>query len=436
MKTYNKLFKIIFFCTVLGATVCSCDLDVEPTSNIATETFWKTEKDAWYNLNAIYANSIPGTNVHGDSYTEDVYCQYSWESSGAIFLQDGFSPLYDSGWNFETIRKQNNFLAEVENCVMDEDLKKRFIAEVRAMRAWTYLGMTVTFGKVPLITEVLSYDAPNVPRDEVSTVRKFILDELTEAAAVLPAKYAGGYPNEKGRMTKYAALAVKARAALYFGEYAIAEQTAKEIMDNGGFSLFKINQLTEAQQKEADEMALYVDFDKYGIDRDEFVKGMFSYESLWHTENGNPDNPEYIMTRQYTASNWDYQDMVRYTSMRPNQLGGWSSVTPTQNLVDSYWTVDGKEPSIPSKDERAAAYAKIKADFDANTPPAGEAKFLSFVKDVTTNGKLKDYEYMKEFRNRDSRMYVSILFPFKSWYETDGGTDFAYEWIKGGNYES
>jgi hypothetical protein len=436
MKTYNKLFKNIFFCTVLGATVCSCDLDVEPTSNIATETFWKTEKDAWYNLNAIYANSIPGTNVHGDSYTEDVYCQYSWESSGPIFLQDGFSPLYDSGWNFETIRKQNNFLAEVENCVMDEDLKKRFIAEVRAMRAWTYLGMTVTFGKVPLITEVLSYDAPNVPRDEVSTVRKFILDELTEAAAVLPAKYAGGYPNEKGRMTKYAALAVKARAALYFGEYAIAEQAAKEIMDNGGFSLFKINQLTEAQQKEADEMALYVDFDKYGIDRDEFVKGMFSYESLWHTENGNPDNPEYIMTRQYTASNWDYQDMVRYTSMRPNQLGGWSSVTPTQNLVDSYWTVDGKEPSIPSKDERAAAYAKIKADLDAYTPPAGEAKFLSFVKDVTTNGKLKDYEYMKEFRNRDSRMYVSILFPFKSWYETDGGTDFAYEWIKGGNNES
>lgn len=76
--------------------------------------------------------------------------------------------------------------------------------------------------------------------------------------------------------------------------------------------------------------------------------------------NGNPDNPEYIMTRQYTASNWDYQDMVRYTSMRPNQLGGWSSVTPTQNLVDSYWTVDGKEPSIPSKDERAAAYAKLR----------------------------------------------------------------------------
>ena len=88
-------------------------------------------------------------------------------------------------------------------------------------------------------------------------------------------------------------------------------------------------------------MELYIDFDKYGIDRDKFMKGMFSYESLWHTENGNPDNPEYVMTRQYTASSWDYQDMTRYTSIRPNQLGGWSSVTPTQKsgrrLLDSRW---------------------------------------------------------------------------------------------------
>ena len=121
-------------------------------------------------------------------------------------------------------------------------------------------------------------------------------------------------------MTKYAALAVKARAALYFGDYPTAEAAAKEIMDKGGFSLFQVSELTEAQKKEAEEMELYIDFDKYGIDRDKFMKGMFSYESLWHTENGNPDNPEYVMTRQYTASSWDYQDMTRNTRIRPNQL--------------------------------------------------------------------------------------------------------------------
>ena len=59
MKTVNKIFKHTFLCMALGATVCSCDLDVEPTSSIATETFWTSEKDAWYNLNAVYSASIP-----------------------------------------------------------------------------------------------------------------------------------------------------------------------------------------------------------------------------------------------------------------------------------------------------------------------------------------------------------------------------------------
>ena len=149
-----------------------------------------------------------------------------------------------------------------------------------------------------------------------------------------------------------------------------------------------------------------------------------------------PDNPEYVMTRQYTASSWDYQDMTRYTSIRPNQLGGWSSVTPTQNLVDAYWTVDGKTPSIPSIEKRMNAYKVIKGDLDEYKAPAGEAKFISFASGLINSGKLKDYEYMQEFRNRDSRLYASILFPFKGWYETNYGTNFIYEWIKNGNNES
>ena len=425
MKTINKLFKGIFFCTLVSVSVSSCDLEVEPPANIAAETYWTSEKDAWYNLNSIYSAAIPGIGIYGDAYSDDVYCQYAHESNAKIFQQDGFSPLYDEGWNFETIRKENLFLQKVGNCEMDESLRERFKAEVRAMRAWTYLGMTMTFGKVPLITEVLDYNSPNIPRDEVSVIRDFIMKELTEAAAILPEKYAGGYPNEKGRITKYACLSLKARAALYFGDYALAESTAKEVMDKGGFSLFKISSLSDAQKKEAEEMSLYIDFAEKGIDKDEFVKGMFNYEALWHTENANPDNPEYIMTRQYAASSWDYQDMTRYTSMRPNQLGGWSSVTPTQNLVDAYWGVDGHSvPQLPTPEERA--YQK----------PEGEAKFIAFCQEKIKNGTLKDYKYIQEFRNRDSRMYVSILMPFKSWYESNYGDKFVYEWIKNGNNES
>ena len=50
MKTINKLFKGIFFCTLVSVSVSSCDLEVEPPANIAAETYWTSEKDAWYNL--------------------------------------------------------------------------------------------------------------------------------------------------------------------------------------------------------------------------------------------------------------------------------------------------------------------------------------------------------------------------------------------------
>lgn len=436
MKNINKLFKNIAFCTIIGATVTSCDLEVEPPSSIASETYWTSEKDAWMNLNVIYSNTIPGIGVYDDTYSPDVYCQYSWESSGATFLQNGMSAAYNAGWNFEAIRKANLFLTQIENCPMDEALKVRFKAEARVLRAWQYLSLTLTFGKVPLITEVLPYNAENVPRDEVSVIREFVLKELTEGAADLPEKYSGSYPNEKGRVTKYAALSLKARAALYFGDYSTAESTAKEIMDNGGFSLFRISSLSDAQQKEADEMDLYIDFDKLNIDKDKFVKGMFSYEALWHTENGSTDNPEYIMTRQYAASDWDYQDMVRYTSMRPNQLGGWSSVTPTQNLVDSYWAADGSKPNLPSKTERASNYTELRKEADDFIEADKKNTFRMFVENKVKSGEIKNEKYISEFRNRDSRLYVSIMLPFKGWYETNYGTDFAYEWIKGGNNES
>lgn len=436
MKQINKLIKDIAFYLLVGLSVTSCDLDVTPPSNIAAETYWTSEKDAWMNLNVIYSNTIPGAGAHTDSYSPDVYCQYSWESNGSTYLQNGFSANYDAGWNFESIRKANLFLQQVEKCTMDENLRTRFIAEARALRAWSYLDLTLTFGKVPLIRDVLDYNAPNVSRDDVSKVREFILKELTEAAAILPASYTGSYPNEKGRITKYAVLSLKARAALNFGDYPLAESTAKEVMDNGGYSLFRISSLSDAQQKEADEMDLYIDFAKYGIDKDKFIKGMFSFEALWFNNNGTPDNPEYIMTRQYAASSWDYQDMIRYTSMRPNQLGGWSSVTPTQNMVDAYWAVDGKEPVLPSTTTRAAAYKEIRTDADKYLELNTKNTVSTFVAEKVKSGEIKNYKYMQEFRNRDSRLYVSILFPFKGWYETDFGTDFAYEWIKGGNNES
>lgn len=97
-------------------------------------------------------------------------------------------------------------------------------------------------------------------------------------------------------------------------------------------------------------MDAYIDYAAKGIDKDKFVKGMFSYESLWHKGNASPANPEYIVTREYMADANNY-DWTRYTYFIPksfSQYDGYCSYEPMQDLIDAYWDVDGKTSVMTS----------------------------------------------------------------------------------------
>lgn len=397
----------------------SCDMEVVPPSEIAAENFWKTEKDAWYGLNACYAQ-MGGMDIWDEMCTDNAHSHKPWEGPYELIQQNGVSSESDRGYSFRTIRIVNNFLEKVDGCEMDAALRERMKAEARYFRASDYLDLTTKFGKVPLVTTVMEYDAPNVKRDPVETVQAFILSELAEIAEILPDSYPGGEGYEKGRITRAGALALRARAALYFGNFAEAEASAGKIIQEGHHSLFRVTSLNAAQQKEADEMEQYIDFEAKNIDKDKFVKGMFSYECLWHKENANPDNPEYLVTRGYMADDNNY-DWTRYTYIRPSQLiSGYSSYEPMQGLIDAYWDIDGKtiRPEIPVA-TRKENFAKITAVVEGMDQ-------TTYIKTVPTLN-LKEYAYMDEFRNRDSRLYASMLFPFKGWHETDFGT-FYYRW--------
>ena len=46
-----NIIKSIAWVGLFSVSVSSCDLDVIPPDSMASESFWKTEKDAWYALN-------------------------------------------------------------------------------------------------------------------------------------------------------------------------------------------------------------------------------------------------------------------------------------------------------------------------------------------------------------------------------------------------
>lgn len=409
-----KIVAKLVLCCSVAALVSSCDLEVIPPTEIAAENFWKTEKDAWYGLNACYAQ-MPGFNITSELYTDNAHSHKPWEGPFELLQANGISSENNFGYSFGTIRIVNNFLEKVDHCDLRDELKTRMKAEARFFRAYEYLSLTNLFGKVPLVKETMEYDAPNVPRDPKEVVRKFVLDELQDIAEILPNSYPGGYLMETGRITRAAALAVRARAALYFGQYDIAAEAAGKIISEGHHSLFRLETLNEAQLKEAKEMEQYIDFEVKGLDKNKFIQGMFSYESLWFNENASPSNPEYILTREFMADDKN-SDWARYIYLRPSQLVlGYASYEPMQDLVDAYWDVDGRTiRPIISKEVRASEFEKI-TDVVATLD---QTQYIQKVPQMD----LSAFKYMDEFRNRDSRLYVSILFPFKGWHETDFGT--------------
>lgn len=419
MKTSIKNLVIL---GALAGALGSCDMDVVPPAEISAPSYWKTDKDAWYALNSCY-EKMRGLDIGDEMCTDNAHSHKPWEGNFELVQQNGINTAAPYGdYDFEAVRRANTFIDNVDKCEMSDELKARMKAEARFFRAFAYLELTRYFGKIALITEAIPYDAPNMPRNSLDEVHTFILNELAEVATVLPESYSGGYLNETGRVTRYGALALRARAALYFGNYAEAEKSARDVIGSNRYELFRIASLDAAQQQEADEMDLYVDFAALGIDKDAFVKGMFSYEALWHGANASPANKEYVLTHEYMADA-NANDEYRYTYFIPLDMSikdGYSSYEPMQDLIDAYWAIDGKTiPTPPTVEARKAAYE----DLWNKTKDLDKAAYKQFA----TGAALKAHPYMQEFRNRDSRLYTSFMFPFKGWHGSPVGEHY-YRW--------
>lgn len=378
------LYPLLATTLLFGA--CSKDfLDRTPVNKIPEEEFWRTENDVKLAVNAIYGKLSDG--MYDDGASDLVHAQYPWESASTAISAGSLGADINAGWSYIPIRTCNYFLENVDKAIMDETLKERYKAEVRFIRAYLYIPMVEKFGDIPLVTKVLTKEESNVPRVAKKDVLDFLFKELQEVSTKLPLSYSA----EKGRITKGAALALQSRLYLMENNWEQAARTAQEVMGLG-YSLFRVN--TESELNKTDNYMQFVDFENAEDER-KFRLGLRSYEGIFQVEN--EGNDEVILDRQYIRV---AQPQSNNTLLAEGAVGGWSSLTPTQNLVDLYVNYKTGEPITPVNAEvRAAHYAKAdKADF------------------------------VKEFKNRDPRFYASILFETAPWnaLTKDGGYQFTW----------
>ncbi len=292
--------KIIYLIAIVALfNACSESfLDTTPHDALSPTTFWKTKKDLDLALTGCYNGFEDGGSLmYRECGSDNGYNNFPWE--GWTNVGNGKLTPADPGasyYGFGTINRCNEFLANADNATaVSESDRTIYKAQVRFIRAYNYYVLTVNYGDVPLITEnFASPEEAKVPRDPQSTVRKFIEDELAAVIAVLPDSYpARGY----GKATKGAAQALLMRYHLYFKSYDKALATAQSIT---GYTLNP------------------------------------TFEGLF--DPANEQNSEVIMSVQYTPDLYEFD----YTPFLPNSIGGWSSVVPTQSLVDAFEMADGR----------------------------------------------------------------------------------------------
>lgn len=306
MKYLKNIVPVIL--TVAFFASCKKDLlKTIPNDRISSEIFWKTESDAIAASNAVYIYlDNPNSFFSWDGIT-DIGHANSLTSTDALIEKGQFDATFSKILNewtnaYAGIRAANTYLAKVDQVkTSNKSLIERLKGEVKVLRAYHYLKLAALYGDVPLITTEISLEeSRNLTRTPVALVWDFIAKELTDATIVLTITQ-----TEKGRITKGAALALKARAMLYAGRYQEAATAAKQVIDLNVYSLYP------------------------------------SYEKLFTYAAEN--NQEVILDKQFIKDN--YKNNI-FQLMAPwSQRNGSSTYVPTKKLVDAYQMNNGKDIS-------------------------------------------------------------------------------------------
>ncbi|RIH62780.1 RagB/SusD family nutrient uptake outer membrane protein [Mariniphaga sediminis] len=365
-----KKIKIILFSIILFlAFACDESLDMFPLDSVTNETYWETEdhlKAASFPCYDIFYKDLLnlGEGCAETAYWGTMQGGLNKVSGGRHTVTTGFPVT--SWWNnsYKNIYNCNVFLDNYNKAEIDQEIKDRYAAEVKTIRAFNYFILTSLFGDVTLVSSVVGVDDPIAygPRTNRQKVVDWMLEELDWAVEKLGSEIPSG--DDIGRINKWGALSLKARVALQNERWGVAAEAAKAVMESGKYELY-----------------------------DNYYK-LFQYESnveLDHT------NKESIISGMYI------------TDIRTHNLSGelckptnYIRFNPSKTLVDAYLCTDGKpaKRGYEYKDNPAVQLSGLYPD--------------------------EEKEYADYWVNRDPRMAMTVLKPGELWTGGDDGDEESF----------
>ncbi len=337
-------------------------------TNVSCNDFLDQESDTIFTDEEVFADASMTKSVlasfyrnvdYGPSF-EDFHSFTSttgtWgEIDEASCFQTNSSVTYSNSlWRlypYTTIRNINQFLESVRNTSKLTDAEKRtYEYETRFMRAWAYFYMARGLGGMPIVGDRIFTIEDDIvdmqlPRSTEAEIYDYVISECQECADNLGDT--GGTNN--ARASRYAALTLKARAALTAASlakynnlitpeiktegsevgipaelaksyYEIAAKAAKEIIDSKQFNLYS----------------------KYSDKAENFYRLFVDKSS----------NPEVIWARDYLSP--DVTHVWSANSCAPSVTGNGTcnEITPLLNLVESYEYIDNRDGRLKITDSK------------------------------------------------------------------------------------
>ena len=302
MKLINKYIALLL--GVLMLTSCEDWLYFVQENKIPTQTVDYTDTDNMYApVSGVYANTRrklsqweiwPLMNVRNDDVTkgggstadQGVYLDVENFNYPAV---KGFWAL-NNAWNafYQIVIGTYNNMEILDNyrvhLTTDEQnkLADQYAAEIVFHRALAYYFISNLWGDVPLInSEDVNFAFPH--RSSLANVRTEIHKELDFCIAHLPAKQTVN----KGAVTKYTAMTLKAKLALLEGNHPLVKTLTDEIIAESGYGLYDdYYNLIKIPGKLCSESIYELQFTDFGAGSGDQV-----YGGAWFQHQGPRNNP-------------------------------------------------------------------------------------------------------------------------------------------------
>ena len=237
--------RLIILALTLTVGLSACDvLDLEPKDRVTQFDYFKTANDLELFSNPFYNNLLDKEPFDEQS---DLLVQ---NTLSAILFGGSHRTVPESGggWSWTDLRRMNTLLEYADMCE-DKEAVTKYTAVTRFFRAFFYFEKVKRFGDVPWYEQVIGSEEEELlkkPREDRGIIMDHVMNDLKNAIEMLPRE------KDVARVTRWSALALKSRIALYEGTWRkyrnlpdadkylqLAADAASTFISESGYSLYK-----------------------------------------------------------------------------------------------------------------------------------------------------------------------------------------------------